>query len=226
MGYSASDLSKLIYLSFPEMHSLDSYKGGLELEVALDEFEPSLVVIDTVSRTVTGDENANDTWLQFYNHAGKAIKKRGIAYVRLDHTGKNADAGMRGGSAKSGDVDLVWKLTRRKDGLEFLLKCEKTRVPIHEHTFGITRLLAPLRHQIQGASLEIEWDSAIRDSDSFEFCCSLLQTEKTETGLLAGQTASWKKYQGILKPKGISRQVLFAAHRFTSGIAPKGEKRH
>lgn len=226
MGYSASDLSKLIYLSFPEMHSLDSYKGGLELEVALDEFEPSLVVIDTVSRTVTGDENANDTWLQFYNHAGKAIKKRGIAYVRLDHTGKNADAGMRGGSAKSGDVDLVWKLTRRKDGLEFLLKCEKTRVPIHEHTFGITRLLAPLRHQIQGASLEIEWDSAIRDSDSFEFCCSFLQTEKTETGLLAGQTASWKKYQGILKPKGISRQVLFAAHRFTSGIAPKGEKRH
>jgi len=226
MGYSASDLSKLIYLSFPEMHSLDSYKGGLELEVALDEFEPSLVVIDTVSRTVAGDENANDTWLQFYNHAGKAIKKRGIAYVRLDHTGKNADAGMRGGSAKSGDVDLVWKLTRRKDGLEFLLKCEKTRVPIHEHTFGITRLLAPLRHQIQGASLEIEWDLAIRNSDSFEFCCSLLQAEIEETGSMAGQTASWKKHQGILKPKGISRQVLFAAHRFTSGIPPKGEERH
>ena len=31
--------------------------------------------------------------------------------VRLDHTGKDQTKGQRGGSAKYGDVDAVWKLT-------------------------------------------------------------------------------------------------------------------
>jgi hypothetical protein len=226
MGYRETELEKLIYLSFPEMNSLNTYKGGVELEVALDEFKPSLVVIDTVSRTVTGDENANDTWLQFYNHAGKAIKKRGIAYVRLDHTGKNSEAGMRGGSAKSGDVDLVWKLTRKKSGLEFALKCEKTRVPILDHSYGITRKLSPLRHEIEGSSMDFEWTALLQSSEAFEFCKSLLQKELDDTGTLLGQRASWTKYKDLLTSKNISREVLFTVHRVTNGSLVIGEERH
>jgi hypothetical protein len=59
------------------------------------------VVIDTVSRAIDGEENSNDTWLN----------QLGIAMIRLDHSGKDETKGMRGGSAKSGDVDAVWLST-------------------------------------------------------------------------------------------------------------------
>lgn len=95
MGYSAADLKDLVYASFPDMDNLDTAAGVKQLVDALDALNPDLVVIDTVSRTVGGDENSNSTWLDFYRHAGKELKSREIAYIRIDHVGKNADAGMR-----------------------------------------------------------------------------------------------------------------------------------
>jgi hypothetical protein len=56
---------------------------------------------------VDGKENDNDTWLAFYNYAGRELKSRRIAYVRLDDIGKNAGAGARGGSAKKSDADFL-----------------------------------------------------------------------------------------------------------------------
>lgn len=212
MGYSPADLSNLIYLSFPEMASLDSIKGGLDLELALDEFQPKLVIIDTVSRTVNGDENANDTWLQFYNFAGKAMKRRGIAYVRLDHIGKNAESGMRGGSAKKGDLDLVWHLKRKSSGTEYTLKCEKNRVLIPENSYLISRNLAPLSHKILGIGSEIDWAPLLKRWLDFSFSRDLLIQEYENEGRLLGQRASWDRYKGILTDKKISRKLHFEAH--------------
>lgn len=151
MGYQAADLGRLDYLSFPTMGALDTERGSLELMAALDTYRSEVVVVDTVSRAVDGLENENDTWLNFYRHTGLKLKQRGVSMVRLDHSGKDETKGQRGGSAKSGDVDAVWRLSTVVQDKTFRLDCEAARMPITEKTLIFERLQDPLRHKVEGA---------------------------------------------------------------------------
>lgn len=147
MGYGPSDLERLCYLSFPTLAKLDTRQGADELLAAIEEYGCQVVVIDTVSRSVQGDENENDTWLNFYRHTGLRLKQAGIAMIRLDHSGKDESKGQRGGSAKSGDVDAVWRLSRLGEE-SFRLSCEAHRFPITEQVVDLQRVEDPvLRHK-------------------------------------------------------------------------------
>jgi RecA-family ATPase len=97
------------------MAALNSAQGGAELIAAVNAYGSEVVVIDTVSRAIDGEENSNDTWLAFYLHTGLQLKQLGVSMIRLDHSGKDESKGMRGGSAKAGDVDAFWLLTRLTD---------------------------------------------------------------------------------------------------------------
>lgn len=149
MGYGPDDLAQLRYHSFPTLSFLDSPRGGLELLALTRHHEARLVVIDTVSRAVAGEENSNDTWLQFYRHTGLLLKREGVACIRLDHTGKDTTKGQRGGSAMSGDVDAVWHLKDLSADL-FSLHCEATRQRLPADTLTLSRRLNPLRHELTG----------------------------------------------------------------------------
>jgi hypothetical protein len=147
MGFTPEQLTDLYYLSFPTMAGLDSEKGSQELMAAVEHYGCEVVVIDTVSRSVDGDENENDTWLDFYRHTGLKLKQSKIAMIRLDHSGKDETKGQRGGSAKSGDVDAVWRLNKKgEDGIE--LKCEAHRFPVERQYLSLEREQEPLRHII------------------------------------------------------------------------------
>lgn len=78
----------------------------------VDDVQPDIVVLDTVSRFIGGKENDSDTWLALYRKIHQPLKAKGIACMRLDHMGKDADRGSRGSSAKSQDVDHVWEMVR------------------------------------------------------------------------------------------------------------------
>lgn len=145
MGYTPDELGDLCYLTYPNLRPLDTEAGGQEVVAAAIEYGCEVVVIDTVSRAVAGDENENDTWLAFYRHTGLKLKRAGIALVRLDHAGKDESKGQRGGSAKSGDVDAVWRMSRVSDDL-YQLTCEAQRFPIAESSLTIRRKADPLRH--------------------------------------------------------------------------------
>jgi len=146
MGYEPDQLDNLVVLSFPTMASLDSEKGSNELMAAVTAYDCTIVVIDTVSRAIEGEENENDTWLNFYRHTGLKMKQAGISMIRLDHSGKDGSKGQRGGSAKSGDVDAVWRMTREEDMVT--LKCEAERFPVGLKEFSLHRRENPLRHEI------------------------------------------------------------------------------
>lgn len=151
MGYGPEDLDDLVMLSFPHLGKLDTERGSLELVAAALFYECDVIIIDTVSRSVQGEENSNDTWLSFYRHTGLKLKKHGIAMVRLDHSGKDVEKGQRGGSAKSGDVDAVWRMTlRSEDLIDFM--CEAQRFPIAEKSFTVKRTNegGRLRHTVLG----------------------------------------------------------------------------
>src|SRR5665811_1892888 len=129
MDYGPADLEGLDYLSFPSMAGLDTERGALELLEAVKAYGSEVVIIDTVSRAVDGKENENDTYLQMYRHTGLALKRAGVAIIRLDHSGKDETKGQRGASAKSGDVDAVWRLTRVTED-RFRLECTDSRMSV------------------------------------------------------------------------------------------------
>ena len=163
MGFGPDDLGNLHYLSFPTMAGLDSPVGGSQLMAAVEHYSAEVVVIDTVSRAVQGEENENDTWLGFYRNTGLALKQAGVAMIRLDHTGKDETRGQRGGSAKSGDVDAVWRLERKAEST-FRLTCEANRMPVAEKEIVVTRMSDPhLRHKVEGAGWMAEADAVVAE---------------------------------------------------------------
>lgn len=149
MGFKDTDLDGLDYLSFPPLHALDTRDGGMELHAATQEYESEVVVIDTISRAVAGEENDNDTWLNFYKNTGQVLKASKITTVRLDHTGKDLTKGMRGGSAKYGDVDVAWSMLPAGAGeTTFKLECVANRLPIPDRLVLIERSTNPLTHRV------------------------------------------------------------------------------
>ena len=116
MGHDGSGLDRLLYYSFPDLSYLDTETGGRELYAVARVADADLVIIDTLSRVVEGDENENDTYHNFYKFTGVRLKADGIALVRLDHSGKDKTKGMRGASSKYSDVDEVWQLTADEHG--------------------------------------------------------------------------------------------------------------
>jgi hypothetical protein len=164
MGYGPDDLDNLVYLSFPSLAALDSAAGGAQLVAVVAAYGCEVVVIDTVSRAIKGEENENDTWLNFYRHTGKALKAGGIALVRLDHTGKDETKGQRGGSAKSGDVDAVWRMSVVKKDEVYQLDCEANRMPVSERSLVLHREKLPhLHHRVDAAGRASSFEIRVRE---------------------------------------------------------------
>lgn len=160
MGHGPEHLDQLDYLSFPAMSKLDQPAGGVELLAAAEHYRSGLVVIDTVSRAVAGEENANDTWLNWYRNTGVLLKRAGITVVRLDHPGKDAEKGMRGASAKLGDVDLVWRMTSAGPDL-FRLQATHARMRLAEDDLTLRRVDDPLRHIIEPRGRAVRFDAKV-----------------------------------------------------------------
>jgi hypothetical protein len=150
MNVSPDELDRLHYLSFPEMGPLDRPEGGAELLAIALEVGADVVIVDTATRTVKGEENSNDTWTAWDRHTGVKLKKAGIAFLRIDHSGKDADKGQRGGSNKSTDVDIVWRLEKISDD-EFTLTNEKERTRVPEKVIALRRERVPNLHHARVA---------------------------------------------------------------------------
>jgi hypothetical protein len=117
MGYGpGDDLEPLAYYSLPSLPPLDTPEGGAHVTELAREHRADLVVIDTLSRVIGGPENEADTIRALYRFTGAPLKAAGIATLRIDHAGKDAERGERGSSAKRDDLDVIWRLTSRDRG--------------------------------------------------------------------------------------------------------------
>lgn len=116
-GATPQMLRRLDYRLFPGFTGqLDqSATAALELLTIVADVKPDIVVLDTVSRFISGNENDADTWLSLYRAVHVPLKKHGVACVRVDHMGKDEERGSRGSSAKTQDVDHVWELTKTSE---------------------------------------------------------------------------------------------------------------
>jgi hypothetical protein len=151
-----------------------------------------------VSRTISQDENLNKTWLDFYRFAGSKLKAREIGYIRLDHSGKVESRGQRGGSAKKGDLDLVWHLSYSETD-KFLLQCEKNRLPLESKTLGVLRQHDPFSHVLEDVSGSLDWKSMIEKYRRSEEILGFVQAQIDKAGGVVGYTAIWNSYREHFK---------------------------
>lgn len=148
MGFSADDdLSNLVYYSLPSLSPLDTPHGGADLVAIAQHHQADLVVIDTLSRVIGGEENANDSVQNFAMYTGTPLKAAGITVLRLDHAGKIIEKGQRGGSAKTEDVDVVWQLLPRDRG-RFTLRATHRRINWVPEQIELEQTSDPLAYSI------------------------------------------------------------------------------
>jgi AAA domain len=202
MGYGPDDLDGLDYLSYPSMAGLDTERGALELLEAVKAYGSEVVIVDTVSRAVDGKENENDTYLAMYRHTGLALKRAGVAIIRLDHSGKDETKGQRGASAKSGDVDAVWRLTRVTDD-RFRLDCTDTRMPIDTKSLLITRHTIPrLHHTVNAISAVTDFQAKVNA------LMALLDTNGIPTDANRKTVHDFAKSRGMVAGNLIVQEVV------------------
>ena len=156
LGYAQPDpilTEHLHYYQLSPWPPLDTAAGGQRLLAEALKVGAQLVVIDTLIRTVDGEENSADTIKNFSRHTATPLKAAGIALLRIDHAGKDLTRGQRGTSAKRDDVDVVWLLKTATGSLPgktmLTLKREAARVDWIQEDIHITRDNGlPLAHTI------------------------------------------------------------------------------
>lgn len=144
LGFSAQELSNLFYYQLQNFHYLDTKGGGQQVLALVRRHGACLVILDTVSRVVAGEEDSSDTIRRFYDHTGRMLKAEGTTLIRLDHAGKDPGRGQRGSSGKNDDVDLVWQLSAK--GKVVTLKNTHSRVNWVPAEVTLDRQEGPLRH--------------------------------------------------------------------------------
>ena len=162
-GATPADLKNLDYRLFPAFSgALDtSETAARELLEIVDQTQPDVVILDTVSRFTDGKENDSDTWLSLYRRVHSELKARGVACIRLDHMGKDAERGSRGSSAKSQDVDVVWEFTRAAEP-------EYRHDPIQGIETVTTRLKMTRTHTRSGLGDDLIWITRIAQQEKDE----------------------------------------------------------
>lgn len=212
MGFEGVECDNLKYLSFPALPPLNSQAGGDALAAVIERFKPDLVVFDTFSRFIDADENLARTAQDFYRFTGQMLKKQGIAFIRLDHSGKNPAMGARGNSAKGDDVDLIWFMSEGSSSDTFTLKNEKQRIPTPDPTISLVRKEEPLRHEKLSDGY---WATLLAEAAKFDAIVDLVRTlvEDDPKHTLA-RTRTWNDLREECKVIKASRAEVFQAIEF------------
>lgn len=87
--------------------------------------EPRLVVLDTLARTMEGDENSAKDFNQYLQAATAIQDMFKCTVLIVHHTGKDNGRGARGSSAIKAGMDFSYSLEKSGDAVT--LKCEKLK---------------------------------------------------------------------------------------------------
>lgn len=166
MGYNEDcDLSWLHYALLPSLPPADAPEGGKAIARLAQLVDAELVILDTFSRAVTGDENDADTVRAFYRWTGLHLKAEGRAFARIDHAGKDIEKGQRGTSAKNDDVDVVWQMVKADGG--FKLTAKKRRMGWVPESLALLQYDSPnLHYRIVDDVAPAGTDAVVRDLDA------------------------------------------------------------
>ena len=151
-GHKDERFTRLHYSLLHDWPPLDTPEGGAAVLAAAQALQADIVVIDTLGKLVIGEENSSMTTHEFSMNTQIPLKREGISLIRVDHSGKDLERGIRGSSAKQGDTDQVYRL-KAEGAHRVVLECTKSRAHELEAAGAKHELLRetnPLRHVITG----------------------------------------------------------------------------
>jgi len=91
-------------------------------------FAVGLVVIDTVSRAIAGqDENGQEAMSLLVGACGDIQNRTGGAVIGVHHSGKDSSRGMRGSTVLLGGCDASLKITKDENGQTVTIEVEKQK---------------------------------------------------------------------------------------------------
>lgn len=187
MGYARDDeqvLSEHLHLAqLQAWPPMDTAAGGAALHTHAKDVGARVVIIDTVSKVVSGEENSNDTAQAFYRHSLLNLKRDGIGTLVLDHTGKDITRGARGGSAKTDNIDLAFELLLRGKDL-LTLRCSHARFhdPALDDPTFLRRTHTPLAHLIEDRPATTDHGPGMRPTFLMEKVSRYIEYNPAATG--------------------------------------------
>jgi hypothetical protein len=123
-GVENLDLFNLI----PSPCLLDSEEELEQFLEALNTLQqmPGVIVIDTLARSMIGDENHAGDINRIINACTRIIKQTGAQIILIHHTGKDESRGARGSIALTGASDAMFKVKEVAER-QVVLTCERQK---------------------------------------------------------------------------------------------------
>ena len=121
------DLPTFALLPMPCLIDEDSQRRELINMIAELPQKPGIIVLDTLARSMTGDENSTSDMGKVVIAAGILIEETGAQVIIIHHTGKDEARGPRGAIALTGATDSMFKVVRLKEDKKFVLLCDRQK---------------------------------------------------------------------------------------------------
>ncbi len=179
--------------------------------------QPALVIVDTVARTLDGDENSTQDMSRFVNIC-TSIREEAVdcTLLAVHHTGKDEEKGMRGSTALNAATDTAIKQTKESITVVRSKNFEAgTAMRYSVRSVGaslVLDILSPEEQESMDLSGKAEQD--IKDRDSFRFETNYyLQTHPGAsvaelTGLVRGAQAKKVGWLSEMVSEGLLRVKL------------------
>lgn len=88
---------------------------------------PGVIILDTVARSMLGDENSTLDMGKLVNACGELHEATKATICLIHHTGKDETRGARGAIALTGATDTMFKVVRTTEPKQYILHCERQK---------------------------------------------------------------------------------------------------
>jgi len=115
-------------VSFGELIQVEQLIRTILFKQQAKDVKFGLIVIDTLARCFSGDENRSDDMNRFVAACDRIKAATGATVLVVHHSGKNTDKGARGSSVMRAACDFEYSVTRAEvSKLGLILECTKAK---------------------------------------------------------------------------------------------------
>lgn len=173
MGFKPGDLTNLRYYPFPSVPALDTPYGGEKFCEEMLARGNELVILDTTSKYIEGDEDKAATINALDRYTIQPLTREGIGVIRIDHSGKDPTRGQRGSSAKEAIGDAAYFLSVEGDVVT--MTATKRRAEECPEEIMFERRRAPTRHVVLDPATRVRLTADAAEAERSERVEELLE---------------------------------------------------
>ena len=167
--------------------------------------KPNLIIVDTLARCFSGDENSAQHMGWFIDGIWMLQKHTGATVIIVHHTGKDDSFGARGSSALKGAVDTMVECKKRGDLIK--IRCTKQKEAESFPEFHVKLTTVPLDDG-RGSCVIKEYDrSGDRDDVSGDSKSEEMLGILWDKAPIKGATAT--EWQKACEAEGITRESFY-----------------